>query len=167
MLLLHSRQVNRIFRQRLNDLAQQVRTQNDHWEKTWILSATKANEHSISHQKSKKLKWKRDTCTGASPQKFSMGLIEWTLGVINMTTSHWGNNFTNNVSKNYFNFAKSRWRLSAMKTRGADALRYFPSRRHRYDRLNIQQLIFKKKTFLREKKFQCRCWWENSSQCKE
>ena len=36
-------------------------------------------------------------------------------------------------------------------TRGTVALRYFSSKRHRNDTLNIQQLIFKKKTFLREK----------------
>ena len=37
-------------------------------------------------------------------------------------------------------------------TRGAVALQYFPSTRHRHDRLNIQQMIFGKKTFFERKK---------------
>ena len=37
-------------------------------------------------------------------------------------------------------------------TRVAVALQYFPSRRHRNDRLNIQHLIFKKKGIFERKK---------------
>ena len=42
--------------------------------------------------------------------------------------------------------------LKGVETRGAVALRYFLSRRHRIDRLNIQQLILKKKPIFEKKK---------------
>ena len=49
------------------------------------------------------------------------------------------------------NIQNSPWN-TIRQTRGAVALRYFPSRRHRNDRLNIQQLILKKKPIFEKKK---------------
>ena len=54
-----------------------------------------------------------------------------------------------------------------LETRGAFTLRYFPSRRHKNDRLNIQRLILERHPFLGGKSCRWRSWWKISSQSKE